>query len=86
MRKFVIALLFGSTVGVALFTPAGAHISRQVSHLWSNHIRPLSDGRYLNETLRPGETVRGTVGARDEASGSLLFATTGSLPAAAPTV
>ena len=84
MRKLGIALLVGSIAGGALFTPAGAHISREVSHLWNNHIRPLSDARYLNATLRPGETVRGSIGARYEATGHLLFATNESLPAAAP--
>lgn len=33
--------------GQLVVTPAGAHVGGTVAHLWSKHIRPLADDRYV---------------------------------------
>jgi hypothetical protein len=46
----VTLLATGILIGAAVVgTPVGAHIGSSVSHLWSQHIRPKADVRYVNE-------------------------------------
>jgi hypothetical protein len=48
--RTVAVLALGVAIGAVLFaTPAASHIG-SVSHLWSDHIKPKADARYLQNT------------------------------------
>lgn len=56
----VIVVMLGST-------PAGAHVGGTLDHLVGHlkdffYTKTQSDHRYLRSTVRPGQTIRGTVG------------------------
>lgn len=49
------AALAGVVVATLVLTPAGAHVGGTVAHLWTDHIRPLADSRYVKAAqLRTG--------------------------------
>jgi hypothetical protein len=83
--KVVALLATGIVIGVVMAgSPAGAHhVGGTVNHLWG-HLRPKTDARYDRPTVKPGETIRGSIG------GSVITSTTGEwgfnaqLPRAAP--
>ena len=83
--KVVALLATGIVIGVVMAgSPAGAHVGGTVSHLWA-HLRPLADARYERPVIQPGQTVRGTIGFKTEASGAgVEFGANASLPRAAP--
>jgi hypothetical protein len=82
-----------------LLSPAGAHISDNVSHLWTEHLKSKvtssvkslaftkqqATGRFLSRVIPPGQTVRGMIGgqADADANGDEL-AWSASLPGQAP--
>ena len=39
--------ILGIAVGSVLVTPAGAHVSRSLTHLWGDHIKSKADARYV---------------------------------------
>ncbi len=39
--------ILGVAVGSVLVAPAGAHVSRSLTHLWGDHIKPKTDARYV---------------------------------------
>jgi len=59
-RRGVALLVLGLVLGTMLVTPAGAHVSTSMTHLWSKHLRPLavkvfytksqSDARYYKKS------------------------------------
>lgn len=57
-RTGAIALVIvGLVIGVAMMaTPAIGHVGGTVSHLWSQHIKPKADARYLQNTIVVTET------------------------------
>jgi hypothetical protein len=83
--KVVALLATGIMIGVVMAgSPAGAHVGGTVNHLW-NHLRPKADARYERPVIQPGQTVRGTIGLRAEASGAgVEFGANANLPRAAP--
>jgi hypothetical protein len=83
--KVVVLLATGIVIGVVMAgSPAGAHVGGTVNHLWS-HLKPKADARYERPVIQPGQTVRGTIGFRAEASGGgVEFGANASLPRAAP--
>jgi hypothetical protein len=82
--KLVALLASGIVIGVALAgTPAAAHVGGTVGHLWS-HLRPWADARYDRPTVKPGETIRGTIGGQVITSATGEWGFNGQLPRAAP--
>ena len=43
-------VLAGIVFGIVLSDPVSAHVGGTVEHLWTEHIRPLTDGRYYTKT------------------------------------
>jgi hypothetical protein len=83
--KVVALLATGIAIGVVMAgSPAGAHVGGTVNHLWG-HLKPKADARYERPVIQPGQTVRGTIGFRAEASAAgVEFGANASLPRAAP--
>ena len=83
--KVVALLATGIVIGVAMAgSPAGAHVGGTVNHLWS-HLLPKADARYERPVIQTGQTVRGTIGFRAEASSAgIEFGANANLPRAAP--
>jgi hypothetical protein len=89
-------LLAVALLGSLLFlTPAGAHVSDSVSHLWAQHIKPqvreftyprrAADQTFMPRRLMPGQIVKGVVGGQVFSSeATSAFAWSASLPASAP--
>ncbi len=46
VRRMTIFIL-GVAVGSVLVVPAGAHVSRSLTHLWGDHIKAKADARYV---------------------------------------
>lgn len=57
-------LITGLMMGSLFFTPAGAHVGNRVRHLWTQHIRPKADHRYVRRTAQPGQTLSGQLTER----------------------
>ena len=53
-RRDVLLLIVGALIATALISPVGAHVGGTVSHLWSKHIRPKADARYLKKNKASG--------------------------------
>jgi hypothetical protein len=75
----LVLLVVGALTGAILLSPAGAHVTGSISHLWggANHIKSkvqkFSDGRYVrhgvNSYLPRGKTQTGTIMSRVEGEG-----------------
>jgi hypothetical protein len=61
--RAIVLLLVGSVMGANLIAPAVAHVAGW-NHNWTTHIKPRTDARYVPLVVRPGQTIRGTIGAR----------------------
>jgi hypothetical protein len=82
--KLVAVLAAGIAIGVVMIgTPASAHVGGTVNHLW-NHLKPKADKRYDRPTVKPGETIRGTVGTQVQTASTGELGVNGQLPRAAP--
>jgi len=57
-------LVTGLVMGSLFLTPAGAHVGNRVRHLWTQHIRPKADDRYVRLVARPGQTLSGQLTER----------------------
>lgn len=57
-------LLAGMVMGSLLLTPAGAHVGNRVKHLWTQHVRPKADDRYVRLVAQPGQTLSGQLTER----------------------
>jgi hypothetical protein len=82
--KAVALLATGMVIGVLLVgSPVGAHVASW-THNWNTHIRPRADARYERPIVKPGETIRGTIGGQVETSSTGEWGFNASLPRAAP--
>src|SRR5687768_17210399 len=91
-RNLVAVVLLG---GLLFLSPAGAHVSDNFTHLWSDHIKGkvkdltytknAANARFMPKVIRPGQTVKGVIGGRIVATAAgQEVAWSASLPAAAP--
>jgi hypothetical protein len=73
--RSVILLLAGTLIGTMLLTPAGAHISDSVTHLWNQHIRPKTDALYEKKSAVLFAVVNadGSLGANKRALSAQSF-------------
>jgi hypothetical protein len=82
--KVVALLATGMALGLLLAgTPAGAHVASW-THNWVVHIRPKADARYDRPTVKPGETIRGSIGGQVISSATGEWGFNAQLPRAAP--
>jgi hypothetical protein len=82
--KAVALLATGMTIGVLLVgSPVGAHVASW-THNWNMHIRPKADARYERPIVKPGETIRGTIGGQVETESTGEWGFNAQLPRAAP--
>jgi hypothetical protein len=42
--------IVGVVVGVLLLSPVAAHVNKNFSHLWNDHIKAKADGRYVQRS------------------------------------
>jgi hypothetical protein len=54
--KWTLAIA-GVLVGALLLSPVAAHVNKNFSHLWSDHIKPKADNRYVIGTESPWASI-----------------------------
>jgi hypothetical protein len=87
-RNALLFLIVGVVAGAILFSPAGAHVTNSISHLWGGHIKSkvktYSDGRYVrhgvNSYLPRGKTQTGTIMSRTDVTGYAIDDATFPMP------
>ena len=46
-ERRIIMFILGVVIGSVLVLPAGAHVSRSLTHVWRDHVKSKADARYV---------------------------------------
>lgn len=58
MKRLILAMAAGICIGTVIISPASAHVSTSVSHLWAEHIAPLAKQIFFTKgQLKYGGTI-----------------------------